>query len=111
MARADAVVRAIQDQVMPEVGRQILALAQSLVPVESGALRDSGYMRIVQKGKSKGTVEIGFKQPYAKWIHERADVSHPGGGQAKFLEQPAREQESNFIERINAAIRQEVSED
>lgn len=33
---------------------------------------------------------VGYTQSYAVYVHERLDVRHPNGGQAKFLEEPAR---------------------
>lgn len=39
-------------------------------------------------------VRVGYSAPYALWIHENLEIDHEAhgcGGQAKFLEQPARE--------------------
>lgn len=40
--------------------------------------------------KPKVSLNVGYTQSYAVYVHERLDVHHPVG-QAKFLEQPARE--------------------
>ena len=36
-------------------------------------------------------VIVGYTAAYAVYVHEDMNASHPRGGQAKFLEQPARE--------------------
>jgi hypothetical protein len=49
-------------------------------------------IRSLGKGKEKPvehTVE--YVAPYAIYVHENLLAGHPNGGQAKFLEQPARE--------------------
>lgn len=40
--------------------------------------------------KSKPSVSVGFTQAYGIYVHENLEAHHPTG-QAKFLEQPARE--------------------
>ena len=42
------------------------------------------------KTKGKPSVTVGFSQNYAIYVHENLEVHHPVG-QAKYLEQPARE--------------------
>lgn len=61
-----------------------LSNARPLVPVKTGQLRDSG--RIVHRGQE--TI-VEFTAPYAAEVHERTDIPHPNGGQAKFLETAA----------------------
>ena len=61
-------------------GERILTRAQQLVPVDTGHLRDSGYVR-----ESNDSVEVGFDADYALHVHERTDIFHQNG-QAKFLE-------------------------
>jgi hypothetical protein len=43
------------------------------------------------KGRRQMTVRVGYVAPYAIKQHEDTTLNHPNGGQAKFLEQPARE--------------------
>lgn len=42
------------------------------------------------KAAEKARVVVGFTQNYGLWVHENLEARHPVG-QAKFLEQPARE--------------------
>lgn len=41
--------------------------------------------------KKDPTVKVGYTAQYAIYVHENLEANHPNGGQAKFLEQPARE--------------------
>ena len=41
--------------------------------------------------KKDPTVQVGYTAQYAIYVHENLEANHPNGGQAKFLEQPARE--------------------
>lgn len=43
------------------------------------------------KGRKSMTVRVSYEAPYAAIQHEDMSLNHPNGGQAKFLEQPARE--------------------
>lgn len=71
----------------------ILGTAKPLVPVKTGQLRDSGH--IVHRGNQ--TV-VEFSAPYAGEVHERLDVPHPNGGQAKYLEIAANQADLGIID-------------
>ena len=66
------------DKEVEDEARRILARARELVPVETGALRDSGEVR-----RSGDRTEVRFSTSYAANVHEL----HPTG--SKFLERPA----------------------
>lgn len=62
--------------------------SQKLVPVDTGDLKDSGYVTLPN---SRGRIETGYggrAEAYALMQHEALDFAHPNGGQAKFLEIP-----------------------
>lgn len=42
------------------------------------------------KGKKQATLTCGYTADYAVYVHENLTANHPNGGQAKFLEEPAR---------------------
>lgn len=42
------------------------------------------------KGKKQRTLEVGYAAPYATYVHENLAMAHPRGGQAKYLQEPAR---------------------
>lgn len=65
--------------------------SQRLVPVDTGALRNSGF---VESGFARGGeafVVVGYakagRPSYAALVHERVDVHHKSPTQAKFLEE------------------------
>ena len=63
-------------------------------------------------GKPVPSVSVGYAVPYAVYVHENLDISHPVhpgktagstrncGGQAKFLTQPMRENRKKYIETV-----------
>ncbi len=63
--------------------------SQRLVPVKSGRLKRSGFLRSEQSTKGS-VVAIGYAkggQPkYAALVHERTDFNHKSPTQAKYLE-------------------------
>lgn len=75
------------NQMLVRLGKSILGRALELCPYRTGALRRSGYFRV-----HAGLLEIGFSAPYASYVHDNMNISHPQhngyncGGRAKFLE-------------------------
>tara|TARA_R110002050_G_scaffold82257_1_gene176035 strand:+ start:797 stop:1198 length:402 start_codon:yes stop_codon:yes gene_type:complete len=72
--------------------------ADTLVPFREGHLKASQSITHPNLGATNPSVKItygGPSEPYALVQHERLDYAHPGGGQAKYLEEP-------FLEEINA---------
>lgn len=74
------------------------------VPVLTGALRDSGFARIIKETEEEQEVEGGFggyshgkDVDYAVWVHERLDVKHEVGT-AKYLEKALKDYEDKFEE-------------
>lgn len=77
-----------------EEGEEIFAESRQEVPVDTGALKRSGYIE-----KQGNSVNIGYGRSdelgasnqtpntYMVAVHERLDVYHPNG-KAKFLEDP-----------------------
>lgn len=53
---------------------------------------------------SKVSVEVGYTQEYAVYVHENLEAVHPVG-QAKYLEQPAREMQRELANIIQEALR------
>lgn len=68
---------------MVALAEVIMADAVERVPVDTGRLRQSGY--IAPPTSVMGAVEMGFGTDYAIPVHERTEVSHTTG-EAKFLE-------------------------
>lgn len=115
-----------------DVCLDLLSESVKKAPVDTGALRSSGYciindnpaFRVVpaipadvkhKKGVSapssfrvvagkkptksaKYTAKIGFSTRYATVQHEMTNYTHPRGGQAKFLEEPFRQNSNRYKE-------------
>ena len=79
------------------IGQEVCDKSQRLVPVSpspgGGYLRDTGRIEFLDGGKTAVITYHGHPETplQALYVHERTDVHHSGGTQAKFLEQPANE--------------------
>jgi hypothetical protein len=77
-------------ETMTRVGER----ADAIVPFDEGTLSSSQVMDRPRAGGGAVKGKIGYghgpSQPYALYQHERTDLAHPGGRQAKFLETPAK---------------------
>lgn len=91
------VLRALDDaetalgRALYEEANRIFNQSQALVPVDTGALRSSGMVTLPEQSPQGPSVTIGYggaAAPYAIYVHERLDLNHPNGGQAKYLEEP-----------------------
>lgn len=63
--------------------------SQLLVPVDTGNLKNSASTRKEGSG-FETVVSVAYSASYSLFVHENLEAHHPVG-QAKFLEQPARE--------------------
>lgn len=61
------------------------ANAPGMVPVDSGATRDSGYVEGPLVGSGRASIRIGYATPYSLKLHE-APQSERKTGQTKWLE-------------------------
>lgn len=92
--------------VLDGVIQKIFQRSKELVPVRTGALRDSA---VVESGIRGGmpTANItygGGSVDYALKVHEDLDMQHPNGGQAKYLEQAFLDYETETVTAIQRAI-------
>ena len=81
----------------------LLERSRRLVPRDTGKLADSG--RVEMEG-DQGRVL--YETDYAVIQHERTDFAHPGGGQAKYLEDPANDPavQREMLEALGEQLRQ-----
>jgi hypothetical protein len=56
------------------------------------------------KGKKTMTVSVVYTAPYARIQHEDMTFNHPNGGQAKYLEQPARQLQSEMTSIVRRSV-------
>lgn len=69
-----------------EVCDDILRNAKQMCPVDSGNLRDSGYIEEIENGKYK----VGFSADYAAIVHEKPD-GWQKSGETQFLTKAIKE--------------------
>lgn len=100
-------------------GQGILAESQGLVPVDTSALRSSGYATEPQYDGTRCIVYIGYGGPaakinpktgestdsYALYVHENLDAFHKVGT-AKFLEWPFLQAASGMPGRIASEMKE-----
>ena len=67
------------------IAQKIYMVSQTLVPVDTGALKKSGKIRI----NSDGTYRVEYNTPYAMFVHEIIENRHETPTQAKYLEDAA----------------------
>jgi hypothetical protein len=80
--------------------------AKERTPVDTGALRSSGYVTPPSISGTRVTVELGFggsAAPYAIYVHEDLDAFHTTG-QAKYLESVLMESAPFIGERVAARL-------
>jgi len=85
---------------LKEVMKDLKGKSQDLAPVETGDLKGSAYTDL---DDLQG--EVGFTEPYALRQHEELEYKHPKGGQAKYLEQPYKQNRDRYIKSIGEAVR------
>jgi len=86
-----------------EITQDLKAKSQELAPVDLGDLQGSAFNEVIGL---EGTV--GYVEPYALRQHEEMGYVHPKSGQAKYLEQPYKENLDKYIDDIGDAIRRAI---
>lgn len=87
------------DLVINKLAVDILAKALRYVPVDTGRLRDSAYIK-----KRGDVVAVGFNCPYAIYVHEVAYNRHKKPTRYKFLEDATYEVMSKYIRRLKSGV-------
>jgi hypothetical protein len=104
------VVQALRKFLYTE-GLEIMAAAKKLCPVDTGALRASGFVEIPVLKGGRVVLLMGFGGPaasYAYKVHEDLTARHTVG-QAKFLEVPAVARLATAHDRMSAFIDAELA--
>jgi hypothetical protein len=89
-------------------GNQIIRVANTLVPVDTGLLRSTGHVEAPIQAGPVVSVSLGYGQgiaPYAAIIEFDVTLNHPHGGQAHFFQQPLFATTQGFTQRIANALR------
>ena len=96
----------LETKALTKAANYIQGMSESLVPVKSGALRNSIEVTVSYSPRYPGIVATATAQnpktgyDYA-WIQEVEEYyKHPNGGQAHYLEQPFREAVAYFYKEM-----------
>jgi len=74
---------------LKEAGLFLQRMSQKVVPIDKSILKNSAGTKVL--GSSFFTdVVVYYTASYAVYVHERTDLKHKKGKQAKFLEGPAK---------------------
>lgn len=74
---------------LKEAGLFLQRQSQKVVPVEFGNLKNSAGTKVLGYGFFTDVV-VYYTASYAVYVHERTELKHKKGKQAKFLESPAK---------------------
>lgn len=85
-----------------ECGNDLQQKAVDITPKDTGALRGSAHTD-AEPQAGKPSVVVAFDEEYAIYVHENLEAHHPVG-QAKFLEQPLRENADKYIKYIGEKV-------
>lgn len=95
------------DRAVYRFGQIEMAESQKLVPVDTGTLKNSGYVD-KPKRTAGGSVSLelgygGAAEAYAVYVHEDTEAFH-SVGQSHFLSQPLNESAPFFAERVGRDV-------
>jgi len=71
--------------------------SQKIVPVDTSNLKNGAFTRKTGGSGFNADVVVGYVADYAVFVHEDLQAKHKLGKQAKYLEQPARENRNEMI--------------
>ena len=102
IAKYSSIINRLQG-VTPEILREALEpvfeKSQEYVPVDTGALKDSGQLTTSESARGRARAVLSYGGPsamYAAIVHERTDLNHEPPTRAKFL-QSAMEEEFDSL--------------
>ena len=93
----------VGDKALMKAGLDLQQESGDQAPIELGDLRGNAGIDDSELA-SKSEIQVGYSLPYALRQHEELDYNHPGGGNAKFLENPFRKNWRKYGDFINQAI-------
>ena len=105
-------LQGVAPQVVLDALQPIKDRADYYCPVDTGALKASGYLVVRVASNEKIVAELGYgkggRPPYAPIVHERTDVKHKSPTRAKWLQTALNEQIGLVPGRIARALKKQV---
>ena len=109
-ANLKEVLNAIEEHslsALDRILRPTFELSQKYVPVDTGALKRSGFLEVSTRsisGKSRVNATIGYgkggRPPYTVQVHEMTEVHHKPPTRSKFLQAAIEEELGSIRERV-----------
>lgn len=106
LASADEPIRDLSGKLF-RAGEKIMAVSKRLVPVDTGALRASGFVELPEIQGDRVSVTLAYGGPaadYAVPVHENLQARHTVG-QAKYLEEPFLAAREGVLDELREALR------
>jgi hypothetical protein len=94
-------ISSVVEDALLDCGNDLQQKAQDLTPVDTGALRASAFTE-AESGNNPSVI-VGYTEEYAIFVHENLEAHHPVG-QAKFLEQPLKENADKYVEYVRDKV-------
>lgn len=88
------------EKILWEEGQRIMNESVRICPIDTGRLRASRYVNPVSRENERFVLEMGYSADYALYVHEDLEAQHRPPTQAKYLEQPIRENLPDMQRRI-----------
>jgi len=86
---------------LAKAGLLLRRYSMEVVPVDTTTLQTSSGTRVLGHGWNTDVI-VFYTASYAVYVHERTDLKHEPGKQAKFLEEPARTHRQELLNVIAA---------
>jgi hypothetical protein len=99
MRRAGRTMESALGDAIHQEALAIMAQSKQEVPVDTGRLRQTGYVAKPRPTVRGPMVSMGYGTRYALPVHERLEVRHPVG-KAKFLEDPVNAAKQGYTDRV-----------
>lgn len=88
-------------------GERLRALSVARTPIDEGDLRSA--TAVISAQSTREGVKVHNDSVYAARQHEELGWRHPRGGEAKYLERPALENQKELFAIVGAQIRRSLS--
>lgn len=98
-----AKVKTFTPKAMRDIGQDLLGKSVERAPVDTGDLRGSGFAEV-----NGNETTVGFTAVYALRQHEELQYNHPQGGEAKYLENPLKENTNKYIQWLKESTKKAV---
>lgn len=96
-------ITSVVEDALLDCGNDLQQKAVDITPIDTGALRASAFTEA--ESGSNPSVIVGFEEEYAIFVHENLEAHHPVG-QAKFLEQPLKENADKYVGHVRDKVQE-----